>query len=176
MEIMEQRWYAVATKPRQEDLVCRMYDLFDIEYFLPKIALPQRPPTPARPSASQSAVVKPMFPGYLFVHASQNSSEWTRINYCPGVKSVVTFGSIPASVPDEVVSELRTRSRGTGAIDLVKPFSEGDSVVIRSGPLQGLTALFKGYVSDSGRVKLLIEILRRCVEVEVWSNQIEKTG
>ncbi len=171
---MERRWYAVATKPRQEDLVCRMYDLFGIEYFLPKIALPKRSVTSERSSRSQNIVVKPMFPGYLFVHASQNSSEWKRVNYCPGVKSVVTFGGIPASVPDEVVSELQTRSRGAGAIDLVRPFSEGDLVVIRSGPLKGLTALFKGYMSDSGRVRLLMEMLRRCVEVEVWSDQIEK--
>lgn len=166
----EHSWYAVATKPRQEDLVCKMYTICDIEHFLPRISVPKDPSMPG------NRVVKPMFPGYLFVNADPDSAEWARVNYCPGVKGVVSFGGVPAIVPDDVVSELRARATGGGAIDVTLPFAEGEAVVIRRGPLQGLTAVFGGYVSDNGRVKLLMELLHRCTEVEARLDQIERIG
>ncbi len=166
----EHSWYAVATKPRQEGLVCKVFDLFSIKYFLPKILVPK---SPSIPGSSDSAV-KPMFPGYLFVNADPDSAEWARVNYSPGVKGVVSFGGIPARVPHEVVSGLRERTMRDGTPDASRPFTEGDMVVIRKGPLKGLAAIFKGYVSDSGRVKLLMELLRRCTEVEARVDEIEK--
>jgi transcriptional antiterminator RfaH len=166
----EHSWYAVATKPRQEGLVCKVFDLFSIKYFLPKILVPK---SPSIPGSSDSAV-KPMFPGYLFVNADPDSAEWARVNYSPGVKGVVSFGGIPARVPHEVVSGLRERTMRDGTPDVSRPFTEGDMVVIRKGPLKGLAAIFKGYVSDSGRVKLLMELLRRCTEVEARVDEIEK--
>jgi transcriptional antiterminator RfaH len=145
----EHSWYAVATKPRQEGLVCKVFDLFSIKYFLPKILVPKSPSIPG-------------------------SSDWARVNYSPGVKGVVSFGGIPARVPHEVVSGLRERTMRDGTPDASRPFTEGDMVVIRKGPLKGLAAIFKGYVSDSGRVKLLMELLRRCTEVEARVDEIEK--
>jgi transcriptional antiterminator RfaH len=170
MNGVEHTWYAVATKPRQEDLVCKVFDLFSIEYFLPKILVPKSPSIPG----SSDSTVKPMFPGYLFVDVVPDTAEWARVNYSPGVKGVVCFGGIPARVPDAVISELRTRTEGQESRGALRHFAEGDTVIIRTGPLQGLTAMFRSYVSDSGRVKLLLELLRHCAEVEAWADQIEK--
>lgn len=167
MEYSGLGWYVVSTKPKQEDLVARVYDIAGIEYFFPKIRIPRDPSTP------KDIVVKPLFPGYLFVHSCPDSEEWSRINYSPGVKHVVTFGGIPPRVPDEVISELYVRTS-----QLEQPamptFVEGDTVRVLSGPFRGLTALFKGYVSDRGRVRILLDFLRRCVEVETWAYNIEK--
>ena len=150
--------------------MCRVYDLYNIEYFLPKILVPRSPSLPGRPDS----VVKPMFPGYLFANVAPDTAEWARVNYSPGVKGVVSFGGVPARVPHEVVSGLRERTMRDETPDVSNPFTEGDTVVIRKGPLKGLAAIFKGYVSDSGRVKLLMELLRRCTEVEARVDQIEK--
>lgn len=174
MSSAERGWYAVATKPRQEDLVARIYRVSDIECFLPKVTLPKSPSTP------ESTILRPLFPGYLFARVSPESEKWARVNYTPGVKGIVAFGGIPPRVPDSVIAELRTRTvqwpvQGARAGSLPS-FSEGDKVVVRKGPLSGLMAMFKGYVSDNGRVRLLIELLRSCAEVETWADDIEKTG
>lgn len=170
MDGAEHSWYAVATKPRQEDLVCGVYDLFNIKHFLPKILVPKDPSVPG------SSVVKPMFPGYLFVDVVPDTAEWARVSYSPGVKGVVSFGGIPARVPHEVVTALRERTMRDRTVNVSRPFKEGDMVIVQRGPLRGLSAIFKGYVSDSGRVKLLMELLRRCTEVEARVDQIEKIG
>jgi transcriptional antiterminator RfaH len=174
MSSAERGWYAVATKPRQEDLVARIYAVSDIEYFLPKVTLPKSPSTP------ECTILKPLFPGYLFARVSPESEQWARVNYTPGVKGVVTFGGIPPRVPDSVISELKARTMQGTVRDIearsLPSFSEGETVVVRKGPLSGLTAVFKGYVSDNGRVRLLIELLRRCAEIETWADHIEKTG
>ncbi len=167
---VQRRWYAVATKPRQEDLVCKVYGMSDIECFFPRIPVPQGSLAP------KDTVVKPMFPGYLFARACPSGSEWTKVMYSPGVKGVVSFGGIPAEVPETVVSELRARTTRCGTLEVLRPFDEGDIVVIEKGPLRGLTAVFKGYVSDNGRVKLLMELLRRCIEVEASVDQIKRIG
>jgi|GEM_PF-2053988 len=42
MEYSGLGWYVVSTKPKQEDLVARVYDIAGIEYFFPKIRIPVR--------------------------------------------------------------------------------------------------------------------------------------
>jgi transcription antitermination factor NusG len=50
----------------------------------------------------------------------------------------------------------------------------GDRILIVSGPLKGIEAIFDRHLSASGRVRVLIEILDRLCRTEVHLDQIQR--
>jgi transcription antitermination factor NusG len=54
-----------------------------------------------------------------------------------------------------------------GIIRPLSPFRAGDRVQIKSGPLAGLVAVIQKPCSQRGRVKILLDFLRRGASVEL---------
>lgn len=141
-------WYAVYTKPRQEDIVTRYLERAGIEVFNPK--LKQR----KYMQGCYRDVIVPMFPCYIFARF-EPSIAFHMIKYTRGVRRIVG-GDQPWRVPDEIIWLIKTQEED--GIITIRPqdFKNGDIVAIKDGPLQGLSGIFEKEISGEERVVLLL--------------------
>jgi len=156
-EQLSTAWYVVRTKPHQETTVESSLTHIGIEVLCPRI----KEQRVIRRKLRQ--VVSPLFPGYLFAKCP---SSWLRgVQYAKGVRELVSFGSGPVVIRDEIVDEICQRLDG-GIVALHPPiFSRGDVVRIQEGPLCGLEAVFEREMVGQQRAVLLMKMLACQVRV-----------
>ena len=134
------------------------------------------PAVPA-PRDKKRSAQSPLFPCYLFAHADLDAVGLWSLHYAPGGRGIVMFGNVPAKVDSGIIEALRTRLAGTDAVYanglVLKP---GVRVVITSGPLADVAAVFDRRLSPAGRVRVLINWLERGTTVELDSIVLRKTS
>ncbi len=167
-------WYALHTKPHKERQVEAFLHGRDIEVFFPTIPVPRRPHRPSE---------RAFFPGYLFAHTDLDVVGLWSLHYAPGMRGVVMFGGIPAKVDDHIVATLRARlaqvnpASGAGQVAIDgdgEILEQGDRVLITSGPLADLDAVFDRRLSAAGRVRVLLRALERWTSVDIEAGALRK--
>ena len=151
------QWYVVRTKVRREQYAECHLARRGVRTFLPRICQPAR--------VGIHSVVTPLFPGYLLVQIDLET-QYFDVAWTPGVNKFVAFGGAPCSLEDTVVEYLRDRGGADGIIRAFPVFREGDRVRVKYGPFAGL----EGFIESSsgrGRVRILMELLRRQTRVEL---------
>lgn len=168
---MSQQWYALRSKPREEDAVWRQLRSENIEVFYPRIRV-----NPVNP---RSKKIKPYFPGYMFVCIDLEQTGVSRFQWMPHTLGLVSFGGEPSHVPDNLIIEMRKRivEIAEAGGELFDGLHSGDNVRISSGPFQGYEAIFDTRLPGSERVRVLLELLsnKRRVPIELPSGAISKT-
>ena len=150
----DRQWFVVRTKARKEDYAVQQLERRGVVSFLPRILEYGREQVAA------------LFPGYLFVHIVL-TEQYYRVVWTPGVRSFVAFGAVPTPVQESVIYLIAANADEGGVIRPFSSFRPGDRVQIRSGPLAGLVAVIQKPCSQRGRVKILLDFLRRGASVEV---------
>ncbi|WP_462321322.1 transcription/translation regulatory transformer protein RfaH [Halochromatium sp.] len=160
------RWYLVQSRPNQADRAEENLLRQGYSTFLPRFSA-QRIRRGRRVEVQTA-----LFPNYLFIRLSRWSDNWYPLRSTRGVSRLVTFGSNPLPVPDNLIEAIRQRiEQGT-----IKPaFAPGERVELIEGPFQGLDAIFAAQ-RDEERVILLIELLHRQVQVTVPVSGIRKSA
>jgi transcriptional antiterminator RfaH len=158
---MSPSWFVVRTQARAEEKAARHLANQRFVVYLPRY---QRRVRHAR---RHQLVLRPLFPGYLFVHLNPAQCRWRSINGTIGVCEILTNGNAPLHVPDEIIEEIKGREDEAGAIKLQPPsFTRGQTVRLLDGPLSDLNALFED-MRDENRVVLLVSLLGRKVRMQV---------
>lgn len=160
-------WYAVHTKPRQEDVAERNLQQRGLITFNPRLE------TIRLLGGKPHSQGKPLFPGYIFSRFDPVVS-LRLVRYSPGVRDVVRSGGEPIPVADEIIELIASRMCD-GYIRLEPQFRPGDRVRIESGPLSGLTGIFEQEMSDRQRVMILlatIEYHARVVIEKSWLTKV----
>ena len=157
------KWYVVLTKARSEETAQIHLSTKGIEVFYPKLILPV--------SKSGRHIVS-LFPNYLFVRFDV-SSEYYQVVWCRGVKRVVSFGGTPAVVENSVVDFMRDKADARGLIPAKSNLKVGDKVQIANGPFKGLVGIIQEPPDTKSRVRVLMGILSRNVQVEVPAGYID---
>jgi len=154
-------WFVVRTRPRAEETAVRHLANQGFAAYLPRY---RRRVRHARRSA---LLLRPLFPGYLFVHLDPARCRWRSINGTVGVQEILTHGDTPLRVADCIIDEIRAREDESGAVKLAPPsFVRGQAVRLLDGPLAELSGLFEEMRDDS-RVVLLVSLLGRQVRMQV---------
>lgn len=161
------QWYVVSTKLRREQFAQEQLARRGVETFLPRIIESLRP-------AGRSSV-SPLFPNYLFVHIAIEE-QYCDVVWTPGVKRFIAFGATPSPVSDAVVEFLQDRVGPEGVLRVVPVFRAGDIVRVRRGPLAGLVGIIEHPGSPRGRVRVLMELLRRQTRVELPQQLVERVS
>jgi len=161
------QWYVVRSKLRRENLVSAILAQSGIETYVPTLAVHREHGKPPR--------TEPFFPGYLFGHLDPERSEVTQVNYSPGVVGIVGYGKEPWPVPESVVEYIRTRISQQGA-GVGRHLQPGDRLVITSGPLRGVEAIFDRQLSATGRVRVLIQLVSQMCPAELHIDQIRRSS
>jgi transcriptional antiterminator RfaH len=117
---------------------------------------------------------EPMFARYLFVRIDPDGmgQGWQQIRSTIGVSRLVRFGEQPARVEDALIRDIRQHEmlQNEAPRSLFVP---GEKIVITSGSLAGLEAIYQAQ-DGSGRATVLLEILSRRVTMQVDSLRLRK--
>jgi transcription antitermination factor NusG len=158
-------WFVVRTKRHKERLAQVRLVERGIETYVPMLHQWPRP--------AVGSDVGPMFPSYVFVHATL-PHDFHRISRTVGVHGFVAFGGAPVPLDEPVIRFFRARE-GTDGIIRSEPLPAGREVQITTGPLRGLVAVVEQRLTGRQRVRVLLEILQRQTPVELperWVRQV----
>ncbi|MDD8019669.1 MAG: transcription termination/antitermination NusG family protein [Acidobacteriota bacterium] len=154
-------WYVVNTKPRKESQVESLFGQAGFTIYLPRY--------------SQDSVIKPFFPGYLFLRFNY-PKDYQKIIYTRGVIKVVGNGYIPVSIEPEIITGLKSREKN-GLIELMKYGEDpqpGDEILVMEGSLKGLKGIFYRELSDHQRVMILLNYVSYQGSILIKKNKIKK--
>jgi transcription antitermination factor NusG len=163
-DMNSKRWYVVYSKPHGEERAEFHFRLKRVEYFYPRLLLPGSPRKPNR--------IISLFPNYMFVRIVL-AEDYYRVVWSPGVKYLVGFGGNFVPLNDEVVEFLKNQRNPEGIIPARLNLGIGQVVRICDGPLAGLVGIIQNPPDAKGRVKLLLNLLKRQVATEAPATSIE---
>ncbi|MFA7345551.1 MAG: transcription termination/antitermination NusG family protein [Terrimicrobiaceae bacterium] len=154
-------WYCVKARPRQEQSAkFALANEAGLEVFCPMLRFER-----ARKSG-RVRVLEAMFPGYLFARFCYGE-QYRLVRASNGVSTIVSFGGIPAIVPEAVIGELRASVADGETVEIPTNLSVGEEVQVVEGPFQGIRAIVTGVMPARARVTVLMELLGMEREVEV---------
>ena len=159
-------WYAVQTKPGQEEKVVFHLTQKGITTYFPKTQVY------IYRGLRKYKRIKSLFPNYIFAWCERKRVYqlcWTR-----GVKKVLWKNTQPHPVSDELINSIRSLAGKDGLIR-PKQFKTNDTVRIKSGPFKNISALFNHWESDKERVCLLLNAMNAQIKVSVPASLVEIT-
>ena len=161
MNEVKKKWFAVQTKPRQEELATMHFIRQGFAVYSPKVQKIRRH------ARRTEKVLRPLFPGYVFLHLSSEEENWIAISSTIGAIGPVHFNEYFPTVPDWAIEEIKARENDQGYIPL-QPLGEtklksGSQVIVSLGDkeIDGAFLNFK----DEDRVVVLLNILQRQLPV-----------
>lgn len=162
-------WYAVRTKPMQEERADDNLRAWKVETFTPRLKERRF----ARYAAGPTYAVKPLFPRYIF--AKFNAQRLLhKVNYTRGVQNVVGFGEWPTPIDDEIIDLIKAQVDEDGFVKVGEEFKFGDKVKIKSGPFKSLVGVFERKIKDTDRVKILLTTVSYQSNLVIDRGMIEK--
>jgi transcription antitermination factor NusG len=153
-----ERWYAVWTRSRHEQVVRTQLDEKHVTAFLPTMT------RWSRWKDRKKQIDVPLFPGYVF--ARFESGERLAVLKCSGVVSIVSFNGEPAPVPDHEIESIRTLVASTLLYDPCPTIKTGTLVEVSHGPLKGVIGRLTRKGTQS-RLILSVDLIGQAVSVQV---------
>lgn len=155
-------WYAVAARPRMEEVACQQLTAQDYEAYLPYTQLRKRVQNQWR------WVREPLFPGYLFLRVSLLTRDIGPVRSTRGVRGLVRMGAEYAPVSEQIIrqiqaSEARLLAAASPDTSLV-PFRPGDRVRFEGSSFSGIEGVFR-LARSRDRLEILVTLLgqERCI-------------
>jgi len=161
-------WYALYTEPQMEQRVSAILQAKGMETYLPTI--------PVYKGRRQTEKSRAFFSCYLFARMDFGAVGYSSVAWTPGLRRIVSFGGQPTVVRDEVIDMIRHRLERmeVSGYSVAQGFKSGDRVLIKSGPLRDLEAVFDKSLSSSDRAKVLVDVLGRLTVCEIELSCLEK--
>ena len=122
-------------------------------------------------NGEQKVVKRKIFPGYVVVKMVMNDESWYVVRNTRGVTGFVGPGSKPVPLSDEEVKNMGVEKTRYQGIDL----AAGDSVNIKSGPMEGFSGKVESVDNESRKVTVRVLMFGREKTVSVEFGQIEKS-
>jgi transcriptional antiterminator RfaH len=156
-------WIVVNTHARKERSAIENLERQQYTTYCPMIR------TRIRHARKTMDVLRPLFPGYLFVDLKHE--RWRPILSTYGVRSVIRNGDEPARLDDRLIESLRLREIDGAIVRLPSPYRIGQEVQMAGGPLDGLVAKIIA-LDETDRVVVLLDFLSRSVKARVTVDQL----
>ena len=146
------RWFAVQCLPHREKAAAEHLRRQYYRVFLPR----QR--RAVRHARRIETVLRPFFPGYLFVELDTATQCWRPINSTFGVARLVMAGERPALAPVGMIETLRAFFDEAEIYDGVPALMAGQRVRVVSGPFADLCGELV-QLDARQRVRVLLDVL-----------------
>jgi transcriptional antiterminator RfaH len=163
------RWYAINTKPRQEDRAENNLRAWRVETFVPRIRERRR----GRIAGTATYSIKQLFPRYIFARFDANAL-LHKVRFTRGVQSVVHFGGVLVPVDDEVLAIMQTRAGGDGFIKIGDELKPGDRVMIKAGVFENFIGVFERELADADRVRILLTTISHRSNLTIDRTLVQK--
>ena len=164
------RWYAIHTKPNQEDRASQNLIAWGVETFAPLL----RKRCFGEHVARAVYRIEPLFRSYIFARFNA-ANMLHKVRFTRGVHSVVSCSGVPTPVDDDIISLIQSRAEDD-FVRLDDDLKHGDRVVISGGQFKGLSGIFDRRASKSERVMLLLRTITYQAYVEVESALVKKAS
>ena len=162
------KWFVVCTKAQMEDRAIWHLKNQGFDVYMPRYR------KQIRHARKTQTVLRPLFPGYVFVSMGVSQQRWRSINGTVGVISLVQFGKEPAVMTSEMIDVIRAREDQKGVVCLAPDnLQKGDKVRIREGSFTDFDSIIDE-VSDKKRVFLMLELMGRGVRISVPTDYLVK--
>ncbi len=141
-------WYALYVRPRHEKIVYQQLLEKQVDSFLPLTKQLRKW------KDRKKWVEMPLFSGYVFVNI--HLRDRLRALQTHGVVRMVSFGGVPAVIPDWQIEQLNKILQEGTAIQPEEYLKVGDYVEVVEGPLKGV----RGYLREKrgeSRIAILID-------------------
>lgn len=160
-------WVVASTQPRKEHVALENLQRQGFRAYCPRI---RRRISHAR---RLQDVLRPLFPGYVFIRLNPETEQWRPIDSTLGIRNLVRFGDRPGTIPSGFVAGLKlTEKSGAVAVPRARDAYElGEKVRMREGPFEGLIATVLA-VTESERITVLMDMLCRSVRVRVTLDEV----
>ena len=110
--------------------------------------------------------IEPLFPCYVF-SLFDPLVHYKMIKYTRGVKKVLGDDIAPWSLQQDFIDIINLHTSDEGYVELNQNFKQGDSVVIKEGPLKGFMGVFEKELSGEIRVSILLDTLKYQANVTI---------
>jgi transcription antitermination factor NusG len=162
-------WYVIQTKSKKEGEAASYLSTKGVEIFSPLMeAFVTR-------NSRTTKELKSLFPGYIFGKFDLEQ-DYPLVRWARGVKCVLSFGGYPTPVCGKIVEIIKERTDARGVVRVRSGYSANDVVRVKTGPLKDLLGIFERWVSDSERVRILLNLMGYQPSIELHHSMIEKVA
>ncbi|MGL5814171.1 transcription/translation regulatory transformer protein RfaH [Aeromonas sp.] len=149
------KWYLAYCKPKEEARARAHLAAQGVESYYPMVEIEKLR------RGKRVPVREPMFPNYLFIYVDLEVIPPITLKSTRGISRIIHFGKEWSSVSSQIIYRLMSRDDSDEARACYARLpSQGDKVLIESGPLAGFEAI---YLEPDGekRAILLVTLLNQ---------------
>lgn len=159
-------WFLAQIKPNSHKIAERNLARQGFQTFLPMQEETRRI------SGRFTTLMRPLFPGYLFVALDILQGSWRKVNSTYGITRLVGLANEPTPVPCQLVSQLMLRCDHAGKLLPPSLLKTGDAVTVTKGPFTNFVATIESVTPDR-RVWLLMELMGAQTRVAVDAAHVQ---
>lgn len=159
-------WFLVQTKPNAEAVAFSNLENQEITAFMPLHKITRRK------ASKFQTILRPLFPGYVFISLELNSVLWQKVKNTRGVTRVVRFGLEPSQVPSEIIKELFACCDANGNFQRNEKFEIGVNIQIKEGPLAGAIGNIID-INPKKRVQILFDFMGQTSKITVDTSALK---
>ena len=166
---MQSNWYVLRTKTGHED---KVRSRLENKTQCLSVLLPKTEVMVTR-NGRKKKLLKPIFPGYIFVELELNDNFWYELKNTPGVINFISCGNDPIPVHENEIKYIMTLVDNGKTPILETSFEVGDSARIVSGPFMGASGVISEIDIKKKRIKVAIDILGKQVAIDLNYDDIK---
>lgn len=160
------KWYPVYTNPRAEKKACQALEKKGIQTYLP-IRRQLRVW-----SDRKKWVYEPLIKSYIFVFITER--EQTEVLMTKGIARFIYFGGKVASMPERQINDLKLLTASSLEMEITEEsLQPGEKIVVKAGPLKGLTGEIISYRSQKQLV-LRLENLGCSIIIQIAASFLSR--
>ncbi len=158
-------WAAVNTQPHREQVAHANLERQGFVTYCPVV---RRRRSHAR---RVDEVLRPLFPGYLFVSVSLERDFWRPILSTLGVRTLVRCGDQPSPVDARFIAALKAREIDGAIVRPPVPYQVGQQVRVVAGAFDGIVATILD-LAEKDRLTVLLDLLGGPTKVRLDGTQV----
>lgn len=155
-------WIVARSRPNQDKIALINLQRQNFEFFQPRFN------SLSRSNNKFKNIIKPVFPGYIFIAINLKTNNWHKINHTRGISSIIVFGNEIPIIPSELINELKIRFRHNNTQKPTSKIGVGMKAEITNGPFAQLTGKIDK-IDDDQRIWILLDILGNQTRVSIKS-------
>ena len=153
-------WIVARNKPNQDKIALINLERQNFEFFQPTFK------TMSRVQNKFKEIIKPVFPGYIFISINLEENNWHKINNTRGISRIIVFGNEIPLIHCELIEDLKHRFSLNSSLEAANPFEVGMNAEITNGPFAQLIGKIEEIDADQ-RIWILLDILGTQTRVSI---------
>lgn len=153
-------WIVARNKTNQDKIALINLERQNFEVFQPTFK------TISRTRNKFKEIIKPVFPGYIFIAINLEENNWHKINNTRGISKIIVFGNEIPLVRSEFIEALKHRFSIDNVSKTAETFKVGMNAEIINGPFAQLIGKIEEIDADQ-RIWILLDILGTQTRVSV---------